>query len=89
MAQGVANLVVPFFGGMPVTGTIARTVTNLRSGATSPISGLAHAAVLAAIVLLGARALQLAMAWALGACGLIVVAWAVVWLLRRRRARRC
>ncbi|HNM41476.1 MAG TPA: SulP family inorganic anion transporter, partial [Giesbergeria sp.] len=43
MAQGVANFVVPFFGGMPVTGTIARTVTNLRSGATSPIAGIVHA----------------------------------------------
>ena len=46
MAQGVANFVVPFFGGMPVTGTIARTVTNLRSGATSPIAGIVHAATL-------------------------------------------
>ena len=40
MAQGVANFVVPFFGGMPATGTIARTVTTVRSGATSPVSGL-------------------------------------------------
>ena len=38
IAQGAANFLVPFFAGMPVTGTIARTVTNLRSGATSPIS---------------------------------------------------
>jgi hypothetical protein len=43
MAQGVANFVVPFFGGMPATGTIARTVTNLRSGATSPMAGIVHA----------------------------------------------
>ena len=35
MAQGVANMVVPLFGGLPVTGTIARTVTNMRVGATS------------------------------------------------------
>jgi SulP family sulfate permease len=54
MAQGVANLVVPFFGGMPATGTIARTVTNVRAGATSPVAGLVHAATLAAIVLLAA-----------------------------------
>lgn len=40
MAQGIANFVVPFFGGMPATGTIARTVTNVRAGATSPVSGL-------------------------------------------------
>ena len=54
MAQGVANFVVPFFGGMPATGTIARTVTNVRSGATSPVSGLVHSAVLVAVVLVAA-----------------------------------
>ena len=54
MAQGVANFVVPFFGGMPATGTIARTVTNVRSGATSPVSGLVHSATLVAVVLLAA-----------------------------------
>ncbi len=54
MAQGVANFVVPFFGGMPATGTIARTVTNIRSGATSPIAGLVHALTLAVVVLAAA-----------------------------------
>ena len=54
MAQGIANLVVPFFGGMPATGTIARTVTNIRSGGTSPIAGLVHAVTLLVIVLLAA-----------------------------------
>ncbi len=54
MAQGVANFVVPFFGGMPATGTIARTVTNVRSGATSPVAGLVHCATLVAVVLLAA-----------------------------------
>jgi SulP family sulfate permease len=54
MAQGVANFVVPFFGGMPATGTIARTVTNVRSGATSPVSGLVHAFTLVLIVLAAA-----------------------------------
>jgi poly(3-hydroxybutyrate) depolymerase len=54
MAQGVANFVVPFFGGMPATGTIARTVTNIRSGAASPVAGIVHAATLAAVVLLAA-----------------------------------
>ncbi len=54
MAQGVANFVVPFFGGMPATGTIARTVTNVRSGATSPVSGLVHAFTLIVIVLAAA-----------------------------------
>jgi sulfate permease, SulP family len=54
MAQGVANFAVPFFGGMPVTGTIARTVTNIRAGATSPVAGVVHALALALVVLLAA-----------------------------------
>jgi SulP family sulfate permease len=54
MAQGLANFVTPFFGGMPATGTIARTVTNLRAGATSPIAGLIHALTLTTMVLLAA-----------------------------------
>jgi sulfate permease, SulP family len=54
MAQGIANIVTPFFGGIPATGTIARTVTNLRAGATSPIAGLVHAATLLAIILVAA-----------------------------------
>ncbi|MEY4980125.1 MAG: hypothetical protein RLZZ352_2395 [Pseudomonadota bacterium] len=54
MAQGIANAVVPFFGGMPATGTIARTVTNIRSGAVSPVAGMVHAGTLAVVVLLAA-----------------------------------
>ncbi|CAN7552317.1 SulP family inorganic anion transporter [Variovorax paradoxus] len=54
MAQGIANVVVPFFGGMPATGTIARTVTNIRSGASSPIAGIVHAVTLMVVVLLAA-----------------------------------
>ncbi|AGU51317.1 putative sulfate permease [Variovorax paradoxus B4] len=54
MAQGIANLVTPFFGGMPATGTIARTVTNIRSGGSSPIAGIVHALTLMAVVLLAA-----------------------------------
>jgi len=54
MAQGVANFVTPFLGGMPATGTIARTVTNIKSGATSPVSGIVHAATLLVIVLVAA-----------------------------------
>lgn len=54
MAQGVANAVVPFFGGMPATGTIARTVTNIRAGATSPIAGVVHSLTLALVVLAAA-----------------------------------
>ncbi|MCR8956794.1 SulP family inorganic anion transporter [Variovorax sp. S2] len=54
MAQGIANLVTPFFGGMPATGTIARTVTNIRSGGNSPIAGIVHAVTLMVVVLLAA-----------------------------------
>ena len=58
MAQGVANLVTPFFGGMPATGTIARTVTNVRAGANSPVAGMVHAATLLVVVLLAAPLAQ-------------------------------
>ncbi|MDQ0033477.1 SulP family sulfate permease [Variovorax boronicumulans] len=54
MAQGIANIVTPFFGGMPATGTIARTVTNIRSGGNSPIAGIVHAVTLMVVVLLAA-----------------------------------
>ena len=54
MAQGVANFVTPFLGGMPATGTIARTMTNIKSGAVSPISGVVHAGTLLAVVLIAA-----------------------------------
>ena len=52
LAQGVANLVVPLVGGIPVTGAIARTATNFRSGAKTPVAGLVHAVTLLVIVLL-------------------------------------
>jgi SulP family sulfate permease len=74
MAQGVANAVVPFFGGMPATGTIARTITNVRSGATTPVAGLVHAAMLALIVLLAAP-LALHVPLAVLAGILLFVAW--------------
>ena len=54
MAQGVANMVTPFFGGMPATGTIARTVTNVRAGAATPVAGIVHAGVLLLILLVAA-----------------------------------
>jgi SulP family sulfate permease len=54
MGQGVANMIAPLFGGIPATGTIARTVTNVRSGATSPVAGIVHAATLLAVVLVAA-----------------------------------
>ncbi|MBS5871821.1 MAG: SulP family inorganic anion transporter, partial [Porphyromonas sp.] len=51
MAQGVANIIVPFFGGIPVTGAIARTMTNINNGARTPIAGITHALVLLLIFL--------------------------------------
>ena len=54
MAQGVANIVAPFLGGLPATGTIARTVVNVRSGASSPVAGMIHAATLLLIMLAAA-----------------------------------
>jgi SulP family sulfate permease len=50
MAQGVANFVTPFFGGMPATGTIARTVTNVKSGGRTPVAGMVHALTLLLVV---------------------------------------
>lgn len=46
IAQGVANVVVPFFGGIPVTGAIARTMTNINNGGRTPLAGMIHAVVL-------------------------------------------
>ncbi len=54
MAQGIANMVVPLAGGMPATGTIARTVTNVRAGATTPVAGIVHAATVLVAVLAAA-----------------------------------
>ncbi len=54
MAQGIANFVTPFFGGMPATGTIARTVTNVKNGGNSPIAGMVHALSLLIIMALAA-----------------------------------
>ena len=51
MAQGIANLVTPIFGGIPATGAIARTMTNINNGGRTPISGIIHAVVLLAIFL--------------------------------------
>ena len=54
MAQGIANIVTPFFGGMPATGTIARTVTNVKNGGNSPIAGMVHALTLLVVMLVAA-----------------------------------
>ena len=51
VAQGVANIVSPMFGGLPATGAIARTATNIRAGAQTPVAGVIHSLTLLAIVL--------------------------------------
>ncbi|MBN8509361.1 MAG: STAS domain-containing protein [Burkholderiales bacterium] len=74
MAQGIANVVTPFFGGIPATGTIARTITNVRAGAASPVAGIVHALALLAIVLAAAPlALHVPLAALAGI--LLFVAW--------------
>lgn len=54
IGQGVANIFSPMFGGLPATGAIARTATNVRSGARTPVSGIIHAATLLAVLLVAA-----------------------------------
>jgi SulP family sulfate permease len=54
MGQGIANVVVGIFGGMPTTGVIARTATNVRSGAQTPVAGIIHSLTLLLILLLAA-----------------------------------
>jgi SulP family sulfate permease len=51
IAQGVANFISPLMGGLPATGAIARTATNIRSGAKSPVAGMVHALTLLAILM--------------------------------------
>lgn len=54
IAQGIANLVTPFFGGIPATGAIARTATNIKNGGKTPIAGIVHALVLLLVLLFAA-----------------------------------
>ncbi|MBW8868488.1 MAG: SulP family inorganic anion transporter, partial [Acidobacteria bacterium] len=54
IAQGVANILSPMVGGLPATGAIARTATNVRSGARTPVAGMVHALTLLIILLVGA-----------------------------------
>ncbi|WP_374433662.1 SulP family inorganic anion transporter [Inhella sp.] len=74
MAQGVANMVSPLLGGMPATGTIARTVTNVRAGGRTPLAGSVHAFTVLAVMLLAAP-LALHVPLAVLAGILLFVAW--------------
>ena len=55
IAQGVANVISPLFGGLPATGAIARTATNIRSGARTPVAGMIHALTLLLMLLFATR----------------------------------
>lgn len=74
IAQGVANIVVPVFGGIPVTGAIARTATNIKNGGRTPVAGMIHALTLLLVMLFFGNLAGLIPMAALGAV-LVVVAY--------------
>jgi len=74
VGQGVANLASALFGGLPATGAIARTATNIRAGAKTPVAGMAHAAALLAILLIAGKLVSYVPMAALAAI-LLIVAW--------------
>jgi SulP family sulfate permease len=74
VAQGVANIASPIFGGLPATGAIARTATSIRSGAVTPVAGMIHALTLL-VILLVAAPLASYVPMAVLAAILCVVAW--------------
>jgi SulP family sulfate permease len=74
LALGIGNLVVPFFGGIPATGAIARTATNIRYGGRSPVASMVHALAVLAAVLLAAPLLGYLPMSALAAL-LLLIAW--------------
>jgi SulP family sulfate permease len=74
LGLGVANVVVPFFGGIPATGAIARTATNFRSGGRTPVASMVHAVTLLLIVLLLAPLIAYVPMASLAAL-LLLVAW--------------
>src|SRR3546814_6382382 len=74
VAQGIANTASACFGGLPATGAIARTATNIRSGARSPIAGMLHAAFLLGFMLLAAPLAAYVPLASLAAV-LVIVAW--------------
>lgn len=74
IAQGAANIVSPLFGGLPATGAIARTATNVRAGGRTPVAGIVHAIVIL-LITLGAGWLAGYLAMPALAALLIVTAW--------------
>jgi SulP family sulfate permease len=87
VAQGIANIASPLFGGLPATGAIARTATNIRAGARTPVAGILHAAFLLLFMLLLA---PLANGFPLAslAAVLVVVAWTMSEAERAARRHR-
>ena len=59
IGQGIANIITPFFGGIPATGAIARTATNIKNGGRTPIAGIIHAIILLLIMLFFGRWVKL------------------------------
>jgi len=74
IGQGIANIAAPLFGGFASTGAVARTVTNIRNGATSPLAGIVHSGVLILVILLLAP-----LASAIPLCCLSAVLFVVAW----------
>jgi sulfate permease, SulP family len=74
IGQGIANVVAPLFGGFAATGAIARTATNIRNGATSPLAGMVHSGFLVLVILLFAP-----LASAIPLCSLSAVLFVVAW----------
>src|SRR5271170_864423 len=74
IGQGIANIVSPLFGGFAATGAIARTATNIRNGATSPLAGIVHSGLLILVILLLAP-----LASAIPLCCLSAVLFVVAW----------
>ena len=74
LAQGAANIASPLFGGLPATGAIARTATNVRAGGRTPVAGIVHAIVIL-LITLGAGRLTGYLAMPALAALLLVTAW--------------
>jgi SulP family sulfate permease len=83
VGQGIANVCTAFFGGVCVTGTIARTATNIRAGAVSPVAGMLHALFLLAFVLFAARLIEM-----VPLCALSAVLAGVCWDMIEKREIR-
>lgn len=84
VGQGVANIASSLFGGLPATGAIARTATNIRAGARTPVSGMLHAVFLFLFMIVGAPILGYVPLAALGAI-LTLVAWNISEISHMRR----